>query len=120
MAKAGIYIHIPFCTTKCMYCDYYSITKSENDMPEFVNMLILEIKITAQNYNHNWRLDTIFFGGGTPSLMSPKQMETILNSLAKLNLSQFHFVNLLKKIFEEKLEKFDIQSLSLALNVIQL
>ena len=83
MIKAGIYIHIPFCTTKCMYCDFYSITKCENDMPEFVNMLIREIQITAQNYNHNWKLDTIFFGGGTPSLMNPKQMEKILNALAK-------------------------------------
>ena len=83
MIKAGIYIHIPFCTTKCMYCDFYSTTKCENDMPEFVNMLIREIQITAQNYNHNWKLDTIFFGGGTPSLMNPKQMEKILNALAK-------------------------------------
>ena len=77
--KAGIYIHIPFCQIKCMYCDFYSITKRDNDIPRFVDMLIHEIKKSSENYNENWIFDTIFFGGGTPSLMQPIWFEKILN-----------------------------------------
>ena len=79
--KAGIYIHIPFCQIKCMYCDFYSITKRENDMPRFVDMLIQEIKQSSENYKENWIFDTIFFGGGTPSLMQSIWIEKILNAL---------------------------------------
>ena len=81
MIKAGIYIHIPFCKVKCIYCDYYSIIKQEKDMSNFVDMLIREIEMTALNYKDNWTFDTIFFGGGTPSLMEPIWMEKILQTL---------------------------------------
>jgi len=64
-----------------MYCDFYSITKHEKYIPEFVDMLIKEIYLTAQSYNENWQFDTIFFGGGTPSLLQPKQIEKILHAL---------------------------------------
>ena len=83
MTKAGIYIHIPFCKIKCMYCDFYSITKKENHIPHFVKMLIREIKLTKKTFDHNWTFDTIFFGGGTPSLINPKLMEKILVTLEK-------------------------------------
>ncbi len=82
MMKAGIYIHIPFCKIKCMYCDFYSITKREKDIPEFIDMLIKEIYRTAQNYDERWNFDTIFFGGGTPTLLQPQQIEKILHALA--------------------------------------
>jgi len=81
MTKAGIYIHIPFCTFKCIYCDYYSIEKREKDMPRFVEMLIREIKLTANKYEEDWTFDTIFFGGGTPSLLEPQWIEKILYTL---------------------------------------
>ena len=81
MKTAGIYIHIPFCKTKCIYCDYYSMEKREQDIPQFVNMLIREIELTTQAYKDDWTFDTIFFGGGTPSLMDPIWLEKILNTL---------------------------------------
>ena len=81
MTKAGIYIHFPFCKIKCIYCDYYSMEKREEDIPRFVEMLNREIELTALNYKENWMFDTIFFGGGTPSLMEPKLLEQILNTL---------------------------------------
>ena len=81
MHSAGIYIHIPFCNIKCMYCDFYSITKRNNDMPKFIESLIKEIKQTAKTHNHNWIFDTIFFGGGTPSLLDPKWIRKILDTL---------------------------------------
>ena len=81
MTKAGIYIHIPFCKFKCIYCDFYSLEKREEDIPQFVDMLIREIKLSATNYHEDWVFDTIFFGGGTPSLMKPKLLEKIINTL---------------------------------------
>ena len=81
MKKAGIYIHVPFCKIKCMYCDFYSITKRKNDMPIFIDMLIKEIKNTAKSFNHDWVFNTIFFGGGTPSLLKSHWITRILDTL---------------------------------------
>ena len=47
MKKAGIYIHIPFCKVKCIYCDFYSITEEENSIERFTNAIIQEIKIVS-------------------------------------------------------------------------
>ena len=46
MKTAGIYIHIPFCANKCIYCDYYSLEKREQDIPYFVEMLMREIELS--------------------------------------------------------------------------
>ena len=81
MIKAGIYIHIPFCTSKCNYCDFYSLEEREEDMQLFVNMLIREIELTAHNYKEDWMFDTIFFGGGTPSIMEPQWLKNVLHTL---------------------------------------
>ena len=80
MTTAGIYIHIPFCNVKCMYCDFYSVADRNQDQPQFFEALIKEINrfdfssITEQ-------FDTLFIGGGTPSLMQPLQLELILKAL---------------------------------------
>ena len=80
---AGLYIHIPFCSVKCMYCDFYSITNRNNDIPIFIDSLIKEIELSKDHAKDNWRFDTIFIGGGTPSLLEPKWIEAILNTLTK-------------------------------------
>ena len=80
MKKAGLYIHIPFCKIKCVYCDFYSITKKEDQIPLFTECLLKEI----DNYKHyagKWEFNTIFFGGGTPSLLPAKYLEQILQKL---------------------------------------
>ncbi len=79
--KAGIYIHIPFCTVKCRYCDFYSITNRERDIPEFINTIISEIQLVSKTFNHRWVFDTIFIGGGTPSLLKPEWINKILQVL---------------------------------------
>ena len=81
MKKAGIYIHFPFCKVKCMYCDFLSLENREKDIPKFIQMLIREIELAGRNFNEDWIFDSIFFGGGTPSLIEPKWMEEILNTL---------------------------------------
>ena len=87
MKSAGIYIHIPFCAIKCMYCDFYSIADRENSIPRFVNALITDIQ-RCQIDTTEWKIDTIFIGGGTPSLLEAKQIESILEALAvKYDLS---------------------------------
>ena len=80
MQKAGLYIHIPFCKVKCVYCDFYSITKKEDQIPLFTDCLLKEIDM-YKNYVGEWSFDTIFFGGGTPSLLPAKYLEQILQKL---------------------------------------
>ncbi len=70
----GLYIHIPFCLSKCPYCDFYSST-SLSAIPHFLDALFKEMK-TYRNGFHSF--DTVYIGGGTPSLLAPEQMESIL------------------------------------------
>ncbi len=78
---AGIYIHIPFCKTKCMYCDFYSITEREKDADDFVTALCAEIS-RFPFVDYSFTFDTLFIGGGTPSLLNSNQLETILTALS--------------------------------------
>ncbi|MBI2793719.1 MAG: radical SAM family heme chaperone HemW [Ignavibacteria bacterium] len=72
----GYYVHIPFCEKKCSYCDFYSI-ESLDLVEAFVNTLIDEIRLRTSST----KPDTIFFGGGTPSLLSPRQLERIIGEI---------------------------------------
>ncbi len=80
MKTTGIYIHIPFCIAKCIYCDFYSVTSQDDRIEIFVNVLIQEIK-TCQVDTSKWMFDTIFIGGGTPSLLDAHQMGKIISAL---------------------------------------
>jgi len=80
---AGIYIHIPFCEKKCNYCDFYSITNKDL-INEFISSLQKEIEMFAQLFDtKTLTIDTIYFGGGTPSLLDPMDIEKIVNTLHK-------------------------------------
>ncbi len=73
---SGIYIHIPFCLRKCCYCDFYSITDlSIKD--KFVNSLIAEMSMIPE---YHFQFDTLYIGGGTPSLLDAKDIYQIINS----------------------------------------
>ncbi len=76
---ASLYIHIPFCEKKCVYCDFYSI-ESVSSMDDFLTALHHEIDMYS-HYSERASFETIFLGGGTPSLLSPKQLESILSHL---------------------------------------
>ncbi len=75
----GIYIHIPFCIKKCLYCDFNSFSEKNNYFEKYKNSLISEIK----NFKNDEKLkvDTIFFGGGTPSVLPAEYITEILNTL---------------------------------------
>ena len=64
---AGIYIHIPFCFHKCHYCDFYSFVDTRDQQPTFLDRLIREIEVVAERLSHP--IETIFIGGGTPTLL---------------------------------------------------
>jgi len=82
MKYAGIYIHIPFCAIKCMYCDFYSIADREDSIPKFIEAIIKEIEQCEIDVSE-WIIDTIFIGGGTPSLIQEHHMDSILSCLNK-------------------------------------
>ncbi len=82
LKELAIYIHIPFCDHKCIYCDFYSIITSDN-ISSFLQSLKKEIKYYAENYSSNRIITSIFFGGGTPSLMQPEYLEEIISSIAE-------------------------------------
>ena len=86
MKEAGIYIHIPFCTRKCLYCDFISFPSKEDVFEDYINSLINEIENT-KNLN-DYIIKTIFIGGGTPSILPPKYLKLILDKLYKLNLKE--------------------------------
>ncbi len=77
---AGIYIHIPFCKRKCSYCDFYSQTNTAH-IQQFVEALKIELK-NKRNYLDKETIKTIYFGGGTPSLLKVNQVKSILETIA--------------------------------------
>lgn len=74
---AGIYIHVPFCLAKCQYCDFYSVTDL-NSIPDYVEALLAEVSRSRQRVP---AVDSVYFGGGTPSMLAPQQIERILAHL---------------------------------------
>lgn len=76
----GIYIHIPFCKKKCFYCDFVSYENKENLIQEYIDTVCLEILQNAEILSE-YNISTIYFGGGTPSLIKVEYIEKILNTL---------------------------------------
>jgi oxygen-independent coproporphyrinogen-3 oxidase len=79
---AGLYLHIPFCRRKCSYCDFYSFVGSAEEILAYPDLLTSQLAICAE-HDHLQPIETIYFGGGTPSLLSPAAIETLLNQAHK-------------------------------------
>jgi oxygen-independent coproporphyrinogen-3 oxidase len=77
---SGLYIHIPFCKQACSYCDFYFVTRQEYKQ-DFVDELIREIHSKKDTRFTEDPIQTIYFGGGTPSLLTPSQVEAILTAI---------------------------------------
>lgn len=80
--KYGIYVHIPFCIKKCPYCDFTSFTPKKVPEKEYVKALVREIEFRVEEAGIS-RVETVYFGGGTPSLISPKGISSILSVIAE-------------------------------------
>ena len=78
----GLYVHVPFCVSKCAYCDFASYATREADIPRYVEAVIQEITRRGAVAGHP-KVDTIFLGGGTPSLLDEVQVTRILGALSE-------------------------------------
>lgn len=79
----GIYVHIPFCRRKCSYCDFFSVTGADDYMrQDYALRLCREISDCPQHFSDK-PVDSVYFGGGTPSLMTPQQIGLIVENLAQ-------------------------------------
>lgn len=80
MKKLGIYIHVPFCGKKCGYCDFYSLKYSKDSADNYIQAVLRNI----DHYGDpRITVDTIYFGGGTPSLLSPEQLALIIDRIQR-------------------------------------
>lgn len=86
----SIYVHIPFCVRKCAYCDFLSAPATEREKEHYVNILCKEIEREAVRYP-GYRVETVFFGGGTPTVLSAEQLKLILcklNSCFRIEMAE--------------------------------
>ena len=79
---AGIYIHIPFCKRRCIYCDFFSTTQSEKKA-EYVHALVRELEM-RKDYVGEEEIETIYLGGGTPSQLSQEELDEIFTYIYKV------------------------------------
>ena len=78
----GLYIHVPFCRSKCDYCDFYSLAGQETRMDDYQRALTAHIKETAPMAK-GFKVDTVYFGGGTPSYYGEKRLRELLKLIGK-------------------------------------
>ena len=74
--KLGIYIHIPFCRSKCDYCDFYSLSGREGRMDHYQKALLAHLRETAP-LTQGIPVDSVYFGGGTPTTLTAEQMDRV-------------------------------------------
>ncbi len=81
--KTGIYVHVPFCLSKCHYCDFCSRTRADEETKDlYVKRLCEEIRTCGEGLRDKRpTADTVYFGGGTPTLLSPAQLSAILDTV---------------------------------------
>lgn len=75
----GIYIHIPFCKQKCVYCDFYSLPRREDQMDDYTAALRAQL---AETDFSGYTADTVYFGGGTPSYLGPRRLTALLEAVS--------------------------------------
>ena len=78
MRNTGIYIHVPFCGKKCSYCDFYSVCYTKQQTELYVNAVLRNIRHYGSK---DIKAETVYFGGGTPSLLTAEQISRILNEI---------------------------------------
>lgn len=80
---AGIYIHIPFCKQKCTYCDFHFSTTFSNYRDRMIKAMLVEIELRSSEINEE--IETIYFGGGTPSLLKANEIDAFLKKIRLLH-----------------------------------
>jgi oxygen-independent coproporphyrinogen III oxidase len=89
MREIGLYVHIPFCESKCLYCKFVSFCNKNDEQEKYFNYLINEIKIRSKFLDNSFLVTTIFIGGGTPSFVDKKYITMIMETIRKcFNISK--------------------------------
>lgn len=81
--KLGIYLHIPFCRSKCAYCDFYSLANREDQMDRYLAALLTHLRETAPQAK-GYLVDTVYLGGGTPSIFGAQRLKALLGEVKRL------------------------------------
>ena len=124
MEKISLYIHIPFCAQKCLYCDFPSFARKDHLRKAYIEALNKEIISLREKYN-NLEINTIFIGGGTPSVLEADELECLLKEVAKLNMAkdiEYSMECNPGNLTEEKLEvmkKYGVNRISMGLQAKQ-
>lgn len=124
MDKISLYIHIPFCAQKCLYCDFPSFARKDYLRKAYIEALNKEIISLREKYN-NIEINTIFIGGGTPSVLEADELECLLKEVAKLNMAkdiEYSMECNPGNLTEEKLEvmkKYGVNRISMGLQAKQ-
>jgi oxygen-independent coproporphyrinogen-3 oxidase len=84
MKKLGVYIHVPFCKQKCNYCDFYSVKWDDEWENKYTEAVIDEIKGYKEMLGDKYLVDTVFFGGGTPTIIKPSNLKIILDTISSI------------------------------------
>jgi oxygen-independent coproporphyrinogen-3 oxidase len=83
MAAPGLYLHVPFCSAICPYCDFSVLRAGVPARKRFVEHLVAEVALAAPEWSDSKPFDTVYFGGGTPSLLPPEDLERVLEACRK-------------------------------------
>ncbi|HHL2029889.1 TPA: radical SAM family heme chaperone HemW [Clostridium perfringens] len=124
MDKISLYIHIPFCAQKCLYCDFPSFARKDHLRKAYIEALDKEI-ISLREKHNNLEINTIFIGGGTPSVLEADELECLLKEVAKLNMAkdvEYSMECNPGNLTEEKLEvmkKYGVNRISMGLQAKQ-
>ncbi|ELC8388294.1 oxygen-independent coproporphyrinogen III oxidase [Clostridium perfringens] len=124
MDKISLYIHIPFCAQKCLYCDFPSFARKDHLRKAYIEALNKEI-ISLREKHNNLEINTIFIGGGTPSVLEADELECLLKEVAKLNMAkdiEYSMECNPGNLTEEKLEvmkKYGVNRISMGLQAKQ-
>lgn len=78
----GLYLHIPFCKQKCAYCDFYSLARGQEHMDDYTDALCAHLAETAP-FAAGYTVDTVYFGGGTPSYLGVKRLVQVMKTIRK-------------------------------------
>ncbi len=114
----GLYIHIPYCKSKCIYCDFYSTSQVET-MEQYVQSLLYEAKLRQEEIGNQF-VTTLYLGGGTPSVMPLSLLTSLINGLSKvLDLSQVEEFTIevnpddVNRVYIERLQQLGVNRVSM-------
>lgn len=110
MKTLGIYIHAPFCRSRCIYCDFTSSVGNRASIDKYVEYLCRQIRLASSEYAEYYKVDTLYFGGGTPTLLSDKNFQKIASALKQnfqLEIKEFSVEANPCSLDEEKLKTLE-------------